>query len=100
MAKVYVINNRHHNFDSASKYGELVYVTEGVVPIFKTDYVALLLQEKLKDFNIEEDFILACGPSIVGIMATLIVARRTTGKLKVLIFDAKDQSYVARHLPI
>lgn len=101
MAKVYVLNNRHHSFENASNFGELVFVTEGVVPVFKTDYVGKLLSDKLKYFNVDEDYLLPTGPTILGMMATTMLSKGNEVKfLKILIFDAKAQSYVVRHLPI
>lgn len=99
MSKVYVINSMNHNFNKAAKYGTIHYVTNGKVPIFKTDIVKNMLRKGLEGFNIKEDYLLLSGPSILCILATWIVMN---GKdpLKALVFDAKKQDYVVRHLTL
>jgi hypothetical protein len=100
MAKVFIINDLNHNFDKAARFGELHYATTGKVPIFKTDIAKRMLQEGLTGFNVEEDFLLISGPAIMCIMATLIVIDGSHPHIKTLVFDAKEQDYVVRHLSI
>lgn len=102
MAKVYIVNNMVHDYSSAAKFGELVNATEGKVPIFKTDISSEWLERTLKDFT-EEDYLLLSGPTILCIMAHIIVVRALKDKrqptvIKFLVFDAKEQSYIVRHL--
>lgn len=97
MAKVFIVNDMHHNFEPAKKHGELVYVTEGKVPIFKTDTARHMLEEGLTGYDIERDFLLLSGPSILCILAASIVASKES-KIKILVFDAKSQDYVVRHI--
>lgn len=87
----------HHNFDKATRHGELVYVTRGKLPIFRTDAVRGMLKGGLEGFDIDKDFLLLSGPTILCIMATFIVS---DGKkpIKILVFDAKIQDYVVRHI--
>ena len=101
MAMVYVINDMNHNFSRASKYGTIVYATEGKVPIFKIDLVHNLLKQGLNGFK-ETDYLLVSGPPILCMIATLIITTRNPGMevIKTLIFDAKKQEYVIRHLPV
>ncbi|MNB67584.1 hypothetical protein D3C87_954950 [compost metagenome] len=96
MPKVYVVNKRHHDFSSAEKYGELVYMTEGIVPIFKTTALMEDFEEKLKDFNYKEDFLLISGPSIANMMAAMVLVQGSYSPFTVLIHDVKEQKYVAR----
>lgn len=96
---VYVINGMNHNFASAEKHGKIKYVTEGKVPIFKTDIVKAMLQKGLTGFDIKNDFLLVSGPAILCMIATMIVVDGAT-PLKTLVFDAKEQDYVVRHISI
>jgi hypothetical protein len=100
MPKVFVINDMNHSFDKASRFGTLKYVTTGKVPIFKTDIAKTMLREGLEGFNIREDYLLVSGPAILCIIASLIVVENTTKPLQTLVFDAKEQDYVVRHLSI
>ena len=97
MPKVYILNDLNHNFSKAERFGELVYVTQGKVPIFKTDALRNLLLKNLKDFNIDEDYLLISGPALLCVMAALLL--KVDGKpIKTLVFDAKAQEYVVRHI--
>jgi hypothetical protein len=96
MAKVFVISNMTHNYSSAEKFGKLVNVTEGKVPIFKTDTMISLLKHGLMTFS-DDDYLLISGPALLCIMATTILFNKL-GKIKLLVFDAKEQDYIVRHL--
>ncbi len=96
MAKVYVVNNTNHDYSKAEQYGELVYVTKGKLPIFKTNTVRAMLEKGLVKFT-KDDYLLISGPVIVNIMAATILYNKFD-TVKFLIFDAKQQDYVVRHL--
>jgi hypothetical protein len=96
MAKVYVVNNANYDYSKAEQYGELMYVTRGKLPIFKTNTVRALLEKGLVKFS-KDDYLLISGPAIVSVMAaTILYSRFDT--VKFLIFDAKQQNYVVRHI--
>lgn len=97
MSKVYVVNDMNHSFDKAERFGKIIFATEGKVPIFKTDVVKNMLAESLKDFDIENDFLLLSGPTLLCIIATRIL-HTCDAPLKTIVFDAKEQDYVVRHL--
>ena len=96
MAKVYVVNNTNHDYSKAEQYGELVYVTKGKLPIFKTNTVRAILEKGLVKFT-KDDYLLISGPAIVNIMAATILYNKFD-TVKFLVFDAKQQDYVVRHL--
>ena len=96
MAKVYVVNNTNHDYSKAKQYGELVYITKGKLPIFKTNTVRAMLEKGLVKFT-KDDYLLISGPAIVNIMAATILYNKFD-TVKFLIFDAKQQDYVVRHL--
>ena len=96
MAKVYIVNNTNHDYSKAKRYGRLVDVTKGRVPIFKTSTVRAMLEEGLVDFT-EDDYLLLAGPAILGVMASTVLFNKFE-TVKFLVFDAKQQDYVVRHL--
>lgn len=96
MAKVYIANNTNHDYSKAEQYGELVDVTNGKVPIFKTSIMKVLLEDGLAGFT-EDDYLLLAGPAILCVMASTIVFNKFD-TVKFLVFDAKQQDYVVRHL--
>lgn len=97
MSKVYVINDMNHDFGKACRYGELRFLTTGKVPIFKTELVKSLIKESLKDFDVKNDFILLSGPAILCTITTLLLSKYGE-PIKTIVFDAKEQDYIVRHL--
>jgi len=96
MAKVYVVNNANYDYSKAEQYGELIYVTRGKLPIFKTNTVRAMLEKGLVKFT-KDDYLLISGPAIVSVMAATILYNKFD-TVKFLVFDAKQQDYVVRHL--
>mgnify|MGYP001205249060 FL=1 len=96
MAKVYILNNTIHDYSKAKRYGKLVNVTKGKVPIFKTSTVRVMLEKGLADFT-KDDYLLLAGPAILSVMASAILFNKFD-TVKFLVFDAKQQDYVVRHL--
>ena len=96
MAKVYVVNSTNHDYSKAEQYGELVYVTKGKLPIFKTTTVKAILEKGLVKFT-KDDYLLISGPAIVNVMAATVLYNKFD-TVKFLVFDAKQQDYVVRHL--
>lgn len=96
MAKVYIVNNTNHDYSKAEQYGELVYVTKGKLPIFKTNTVRAMLEKGLVKFS-KDDYLLISGPAIVSVMAATILYNNFD-TVKFLVFDAKQQDYVVRHI--
>lgn len=94
MSKVFIVNNSVHDYSKATKHGELVNVTEGNIPIFKTDIVRDMLLEGLKDFK-EDDYLLIVGPTLLCIMAVNIALSKVDF-VKMLVFDARLQDYTVR----
>jgi hypothetical protein len=98
MARVFVINSSYHSYDKASKFGELVSITEGKVPIFKTDTVVDMVKKGLQDFS-SDDYILVSGPAwLCMIVSVILFTKHYT--VKFVVFDAKEQDYIVRHLTI
>jgi hypothetical protein len=96
MSKVYIINNCLHDYSSAAKFGEASLVTEGKVPIFKTEFITTLIKDALKNFK-KDDYVLVSGPAWLSMIAALVLFK-THKEVKFLIFDAKLREYIVRHL--
>lgn len=96
MSTVYVVNNAMHDYQNAEKFGNIVFMTEGKVPIFKTDTVTKMLRDGLATFN-ANDYILVSGPAWLDIIAALIAFKHLS-EVKFLVFDAKERTYIVRHL--
>lgn len=97
MAKVFIINDSGFNYSKAERFGELVTLTKGHVPIHNGITKVEPISEGLKDFNIAKDYLLIAGPPILNAMAAALISHKGPF-IKVLMFDAKKQDYSVRHL--
>lgn len=98
MSTVFIINSGLHDYSSATKYGKVVKITEGKIPLFKTDLIKSMLVKELLNVT-SEDYILVSGPTWLCMMVSMILSQRMK-EIKFLVFDAKEQSYIVRHFKL
>ena len=96
MAKVFIVNKSSHDFSSAEKYGELVYLSEGPMNRYTTNNMHRAFTEKMKDSE-EADHIVPCSLNVMNSIASAVFAVMH-GRLNLLLF--KDGSYIERNLVI
>lgn len=99
--KVFVPNRSGHDFTSAERYGELVYLTEGSVNRFQVANIMRDCQEAMKDAA-AGDFILISSLSVINSVACALFAYKF-GRLNLLQFDNRkgitlSRSIVMSHL--
>jgi len=97
MPTVYVVNKSGHNFEAASKYGKLAYLTEGLMNPFAVDKIYREVADKIKDSK-PDDFILVTGLTIVNSIACSCFASKHSGRLNLLLF--RNGKYIARSLKV
>jgi hypothetical protein len=98
MSRVFIINSSAHDYSSATKFGKVCNITEGKVPLFKTDLMKSILIKELNNFT-SEDYLLVSGPTWLCMMTAIILSKRLT-EIKFLVFDAKEQEYIVRHFKL
>lgn len=92
MPKVYIPNRSFHDFSEAAKYGELVYLTEGLVkPGTSVNQLYRLLNERLADSE-PEDMLLVCSLSILNAVAASLLTHKH-GAVNYLIYRQRTGSY-------
>lgn len=94
--KVYIPNRGGHDYSAAAKYGQLVYVTEGLVPRWNLSemyrsWVAVLETSSPEDYILETSL-----NSLCSVGAACFAYKH--GKLNLLLF--KDGAYIERKLLI
>ncbi len=95
---IYIINRSVHDFSDATRFGDLVYLTEGNFNKFETSRISRAMKPIL-EVSEPFDYILISGLSVmVGIACSMFAVRH--GKLNLLIFDQKTKSYVERNLSL
>jgi len=93
---VFVPNDGPHDYTQAETYGELVFLTHGVVNRMDTDALAMQISHKMRDSHIDDHILIASLP-IINLIAGAIQAKRH-GRLNLLIFQ--HGSYVERDIEI
>lgn len=94
---VWLVNrNMGHDYSGASRYGELVPLTEGLAHPFATDRFLALVHERLGKFA-EEDYLLLSGHLLLNAVAVGYLARRF-GWLRLLVLHMKSRTYTERFL--
>lgn len=94
MAKVYVLNKSTHDFSEATRFGELVYCTEGSLGKYNTSQMMRELEAAMKDSQ-PTDYILLTSLATLCSLACSILAVKH-GRVNLLIY--KGDGYVERKI--
>ena len=98
MSKVYVINKSVHDFSDALRFGELVFLSEGLIDRYATAKIFRSFHEILKHSE-PEDHILITGLNTMNIVACCIFALKHK-RLNLLIHKTASNTYVERVLDL
>jgi hypothetical protein len=93
MAKVFIVNKSAHDFSPATKYGEVIFLSEGSMNRYATNSMVRQF-EALMEGSSEGDYIVPCSLNVMNSIACAIFAHKH-GKLNLLLF--KDGSYIERN---
>lgn len=93
MPKVYILNRGGHDYSAAERFGELVVLSDGILPRENTSHMVRVLAP-IRESS-PHDYILLSSLSIMCSIACSMFALRH-GKLNILIF--KGVSYVERRI--
>ncbi len=96
MPKVYIVNKGGHNYEPASKYGELVTLSEGGVDKHSPAKIYMDFIEILRDSS-PGDFLLLSGLTLINSVATGIMVAMH-GQVNYLLFHQRNGNYVARNI--
>lgn len=97
MSKVFVVNQSPHNFKPAAQYGELVFMSEGSIDRFATNRMIRQFTPFLAESS-DEDHLVISGPTVMNVMAAVMLARKHGGVLNILL--ERRGSYVQRALDL
>ena len=93
MTRVYIVNKSSHNFSSAERYGELVFMTEGRMNRFGTNDMVRQFKESMVKSH-KDDYLLLCSLNVMNSLACAVFARKH-GSLNLLLY--KDGEYIERN---
>lgn len=94
--KVFVPNKSFHDFEGATRFGELIFLTSGRLSRFNTNDIARVCEEKMKDAR-PGDYLLVSGPTSVNCVASALLAHRF-GRVNFLVYDSDTNSYFSRSI--
>ena len=83
--RVYIPNKSGHDFSPAEDFGDLVFITEGTLPRFDTNFIYRACIDAMHDAEVD-DFLLITSLNIINCVASGILARRF-GKINYLLFS-------------
>jgi len=92
--KVFVINKSGHDFSPAKRFGDLVYLSEGVFPKYNISHMYRIFTTGLMHSH-PKDFILQTSLPIMNIVACVIFALKHR-RLNLLLFE--NGRYISRTL--
>ena len=95
MPTVYIVNKGGHDYSPAEEFGELVFLTEGVLEPTAVSQMYREIKEKLKNSN-PEDYILLTSLTVTCAVAAAIFASKHS-RVNFLLFS-KGNRYVERTL--
>lgn len=91
MPKVFVANYQDMDFTPAQQFGELVFITQGYIPLNDLEKVRAQIK-KFVDLSSPSDYIIQNGPSvIVTLLAVLWFMKH--GYINMLSWNSKTKSY-------
>lgn len=95
--KVYIVNKGAYDYSAAAEFGELVFLTQGVVNTLRPSDVIVDLYEKLRDSS-PDDLIVPVGTSTLNMLVGCLFASIHT-KVNLLLYN-QDKEYQVRSLDL
>ena len=92
-SRVYIVNKSSHDFSSAERFGELIFLSEGPMNRYSTNNMHRLFKEVMRGSN-SNDYIVPCALNVMNSIACAIFAYKH-GKLNLLLF--KNGDYIERN---
>lgn len=94
MPTVYIVNRSYHNFDAAAPFGELKYLSNGIMDRYGTNFMARQFEEAMEGSS-ENDYLVPCSLNIMNMIAAAIFVHKHK-KLNLLLY--KKGAYIERNL--
>jgi len=95
---VYVVNRSSHDFTDAHRFGDVVFLSEGIQPRYETNHIYRQFKPLL-EVSEPHDYLLLTGLTVMNVIAASIMAVQH-GQINLLIHKAETNSYVERRLSL
>ena len=94
MAKVFIVNKSAHDFSAAEEFGEVIFLSEGVMNRYSVNNMHRLFTEVMKDSK-ADDYIVPCSLNVMNSVACALFAVKHK-QLNLLLF--KEGKYLERNI--
>jgi hypothetical protein len=92
MSRVFIVNKSAHDFSAAECYGDLIFLSEGLMPRYKTNQMHRVFSHMMRD-SAADDWIVPTSLNVMNSIACAVFAHKH-GRLNLLLF--KDGNYIER----
>lgn len=96
---VYVMTRDSHNLSDARNFGDIIFLTDEILPKFYTNQLFRLFKPIIENSK-PYDYILVSGLSVATSIACSMFAVTHEGRLNLLLFDSKNFVYRERRLDL
>jgi hypothetical protein len=94
MPIVYIVNRSYHNFDATAPFGEIKYLSAGIMSRYGTNFMARQF-ETVMEGSLPHDYIVPCSLNVMNMIAAAIFVHKH-GRLNLLLY--KKGTYIERNL--
>ena len=92
--KVYIVNKSAHDFSPATRFGDIIFLSEGYMNRYSINNMVRKFSEVMKDSK-PDDYIVPCSLNVMNSIASAIFASKHH-KLNLLLFKQGD--YLERNV--
>jgi hypothetical protein len=96
MPNVFIVNKSAHDFSKAYNFGNVSFLSEGIMNRYSTNNMHRQFSTVMKD-STKHDYIVPCSMNVMNCIACAIFAKKH-GTLNLLLF--KNGDYIERNLVI
>ena len=94
MPTVYIVNRSYHDFETASPFGALKYLSNGIMSRYGTNFMARQFEEAMEG-SLPNDYLVPCSLNVMNMIAAAIFVHKH-GRLNLLLY--KKGTYIERNL--
>lgn len=91
MPRVYVPNKAFHDFSPAEEYGDIVFLTKGLLPLHSVNQLHKIFDKGLRHSE-PSDYLLVSGPSVLSAIISSILTQKH-GCINFLLYDRRKNKY-------
>jgi hypothetical protein len=92
--RVYILNKGSHDYSEAESYGELVFVSDGMLSKFATGVMFRLCQDAFHDSEPTDYILISSLATLCSVACAVFAAMH--GRVNLLIYHPDEHNYIER----